>query len=64
MRRAVRVFERAGLQVIPYPCDYKVINARLKFSDYFWPDIDVLTSWEIIIKEWVGIVVYQLTGKA
>lgn len=62
--RAKRVFESKKIQVIPFPCDYDVINKKFHFSDYFWPDIKVLGNWKFVLKEWAGLVVYQVTGKA
>lgn len=71
MRRAVPLFEKQGLTVIPAPCDYS-------FSDQQWqdyikvspeslytfiiPSISNISSLEIAIKEYLGYFIYHLRG--
>ncbi len=64
MPRAKKVFTKAGISFIPYPCDYKVYPQAPDFKNTVYPDITYLREWENIIKEWVGTIVYGLTGKA
>lgn len=65
MPRAIKVFKKAGFtNCIPYPCDYKVIDAPFSLEDYLIPDITLLNDWKYLLKEIVGVWVYQLTGKA
>jgi uncharacterized SAM-binding protein YcdF (DUF218 family) len=64
MPRAKKVFTKAGIPFIAYPCDYRVYQQAGDFKNTFYPDIANLSDWEDLIKEWVGIVVYRLTGKA
>lgn len=62
--RAERVFTKAGIPVIPFPCNYYVIESKLSFSDYIIPDIGTLLSWNLLLKEVVGIMGYKLFKKA
>lgn len=65
MPRAIKVFKKAGFNdFIPYPCDYKVIDTRFSLEDSVVPDITLLSDWKYLLKEIVGVWVYQLTGKA
>lgn len=64
MRRSVSVFKKAGVNNIPFPCDYKVVPKNLLNADLIIPDISLLKEWGLFIKEVVGLYVYKLTGKA
>jgi uncharacterized SAM-binding protein YcdF (DUF218 family) len=61
--RALKVFEKAAVPVIAYPCDYMVYDNNPAFED-FWPRADVLLNWTYFIKEVVGIMSYSLFNKA
>lgn len=60
MPRAVRTFDRAGLDPIPYPVDFQV------FGDYGWedwlPNTDSLVTVEIALKEYLGLAYYATRG--
>ncbi len=60
MPRAVRTFDRAGLDPIPYPADFQV------FGDYRWddwlPNTGSLVTIEIGLKEYLGLAYYALRG--
>lgn len=62
--RALRVFNKAGLNVVPYPCAFGATYRKYSWEDYAWPSLGVLLGWDGLIKEWVGVAVYKLTGKA
>ncbi len=65
MPRSEKVFKKAGYNnFITYPCDYKVIDSKFSLEDTIAPDIKLLSDWQYLIKEMVGIIAYQLTGKA
>ena len=56
MRRSLMIFRKAGIPVIPYPCNYLTKNPAIGLDDFF-PDVEVLYNWNIYIKEVVGYVV-------
>ncbi len=62
--RAKAVFEKAGIDVIPYPASFKEINAKKSIKAYILPSIDVLDSWNDLLKEVIGLAVYRITDKA
>lgn len=64
MPRAQMVFSKAGMPVIPFPCDYHVIESKTSFSNYFIPGVSTIFSWSSFLKEVVGILGYKVFKKA
>ncbi|SJZ47232.1 YdcF family protein [Sediminibacterium ginsengisoli] len=64
MPRAASVFKKAGVQFVPFPCNYSVIDSRVEIKDLIIPSPRLLDEWTFFIKEIVGITIYKLTGKA
>lgn len=63
--RAKRLFEKTGMNIVPYPSDFNTTNTANNFwDDYLIPSSFVLYNWESVIKEIVGLLVYKLIGKA
>ena len=64
MQRAVAVFRRAGVTVVPAPTD----SFRAQLADSipfgYLPDVDALRISTLCIKEWIGMAVYKLRGWA
>src|SRR4030095_476744 len=63
MPRAAAVFKKAGLSIQPFPCDYKH-SITSDPEDFIVPSAAAMGRWSIVVKEWIGILVYKLTGKA
>ncbi|GAA4322368.1 YdcF family protein [Flaviaesturariibacter amylovorans] len=62
--RAEPVFEKQGIPVDPFPCDYvSRSTGNNLIEDYLLPQSTALQNWDPLIKEWLGIVTYKLTGK-
>ncbi|MGH1463233.1 MAG: YdcF family protein [Neptuniibacter sp.] len=58
MPRSVGVFRNAGIDVIPYPVDYRAKEDR------FYPDLtDNMQDLKTAVREWMGLVAYYLTDK-
>ncbi|OIQ97940.1 hypothetical protein GALL_199890 [mine drainage metagenome] len=64
MPRSVKIFQKAKINVIPFPTDFHVIDSKLNWDEYIIPDLKLLNEWQYTIHEIVGIVAYKLTGKA
>jgi uncharacterized SAM-binding protein YcdF (DUF218 family) len=65
MPRAAMLFRKKGMDIIPYPCDFISKQVSNNFvEDYIFPSSGALQSWDVYIKEMLGIIVYKLTGKA
>lgn len=64
MPRAISSFNKAGVEVIAYPAAYKQIDTDRSWDDYIIPSPALLSAWNFLLKEFVGIMVYRWTGKA
>jgi uncharacterized SAM-binding protein YcdF (DUF218 family) len=63
MPRAVKVFEKAGVPVIPYPCNYVVTKdfTRLTLRNMV-PSPFPLLNWSGLLREWMGLAQLALVG--
>jgi uncharacterized SAM-binding protein YcdF (DUF218 family) len=59
MRRALMIFKKAGLQTIPYACDYSYGEIKFSWTDLL-PEAITLSRWELYIKEVIGYAVNYL----
>lgn len=62
--RAEKVFTRAGLQVVPFPANFRVINKKFNFDDYIIPKLNIINDWSALLKEVIGMAGYKLFNKA
>jgi uncharacterized SAM-binding protein YcdF (DUF218 family) len=62
MPRARRCFEKQGFRVVPVGADPLYPFLPMVPADYIIPSAGVLSTWELLLKEWVGLVVYWLRG--
>jgi uncharacterized SAM-binding protein YcdF (DUF218 family) len=60
MRRSEYIFKKAGLDVIPYSCNYLAGNRTLSFTEFFFPDTHTLYIWDYYIKEFIGLMVTHI----
>ncbi|MCQ6961218.1 YdcF family protein [Mucilaginibacter aquariorum] len=58
MRRARHIFEKAGLDVVAYPCDYAPKGVIMPTS--FVPGEEAFGKWNLYIKEMIGYIVTGL----
>jgi uncharacterized SAM-binding protein YcdF (DUF218 family) len=64
MKRSVKVFEKAGINVIAYPCNYNALDNPQHFSESIIPTYEAFDMWDKYLKEAVGLLIYRITGKA
>ncbi len=57
MRRALYVYKKMGVDVIPFPCNYFAGRGETTFSSFI-PNGSALAGWEIYIKEFIGYIIY------
>jgi uncharacterized SAM-binding protein YcdF (DUF218 family) len=63
MPRAARLFNRAGVKVLPFPVDFQVdVKEKITLLD-FLPEVNSLRNAELALREWYGIAFYALTGR-
>ena len=62
MPRAIGCFRRVGFMVEAYPIQYTT-GHRSRLQPAFGLGSNALTRLDAAMKEWIGLVVYRLTGK-
>ena len=64
LRRAEKVFRKAGIQPTLYPCNFLAQTRGNNFlEDYLLPSSEAFSRWDNLIKEVVGMTAYAITGK-
>ncbi|MCO5948661.1 YdcF family protein [Mucilaginibacter flavidus] len=53
MRRAIAIFKKQKMDVVPFPCCYIAGNGEFTITDFI-PDADPLSTWNFYVKEVVG----------
>ena len=64
MPRALASFRKVGLDVTPWPADFRTFGYPPDSVFDFLPDAAALEMTTIAIKEWLGLVIYRLRGWA
>lgn len=62
MPRSVGLFRRVGLEVIPWPTDYRS-SGQERFGFDLANPVHNLNTVSIAMKEWIGLAVYHWTGR-
>lgn len=62
MPRAKRCFEKQGFHVTPIGADAMWPFEAITVGDVLIPSSGTLMSWDLLTKEWVGIIIYKLKG--
>lgn len=62
--RAGRAFKKAGVTFTPYPTDILSNNFKATPSQLILPSVGSLNTWQMLIKEWVGLAAYKVLGYA
>lgn len=62
MRRSIGCYEKAGVAFSPFSVDFVTEKDRWHPENSIIPDRAGFYFWEMLIKEWVGCVMYKLQG--
>src|ERR1017187_9420820 len=62
MPRSAQCFRKQGLDVVPAGCDYRYIQFRGKWLQFF-PSPHMISTNEDVLHEWIGLVWYRLSGR-
>jgi uncharacterized SAM-binding protein YcdF (DUF218 family) len=62
MPRSVALFDKAGLDVIAWPTDYRSTGQEALGFDVANPVFNLSTT-SVALREWIGLLVYALTGR-
>ncbi len=62
MRRSLMCFEKAGLKTVAYPVDTRS-SPHIKTPDkIIQPDAECLSQWDMLLHEWMGLLMYKIMG--
>ena len=62
IRRAQACFEKAGVKVKPFPVSQILSKYRYSPDNLFLPNAKALNSWQQLMHEIAGYIVYWLRG--
>ena len=62
MRRALGCFEKQGINPEVFPTGPNKDNSAKDIVYYILPNVHALEKWNILLKEWVGYVAYDIMG--
>ncbi|TDQ18433.1 uncharacterized SAM-binding protein YcdF (DUF218 family) [Algoriphagus boseongensis] len=62
MYRAKGCFDKVGLKTETFPVDYYSHDVKYDIPALLFPDPFSLEYWTKLFKEWIGIIVYKMTG--
>jgi len=62
MRRSLACYRKAGLAIAPFSTDF-YSNPRSFYPDNLLiPRLDAMMIWQKLVKEWVGMLAYKMSG--
>lgn len=62
MRRSLGCFAKTGWKMDYFSVDFQSHNRRFTPDVLIVPKIEALNSWSVLMKEWVGYIVYSIVG--
>jgi uncharacterized SAM-binding protein YcdF (DUF218 family) len=63
MKRSEACFRKVGLPCTPFRVDFFAPQTtRWTVEEIIWPSADALVKWNILTKEWVGLLSYKMAG--
>jgi uncharacterized SAM-binding protein YcdF (DUF218 family) len=62
MPRALRCFQKVGINVTPYSADRYSGPRKFVFDHMFIPATGALDGWNVLLHEWIGFVMYKVSG--
>lgn len=62
MRRSMGCFEKVHLKVTPYPVDTRSASHIHTLDKIIQPDAECLAQWDILMHEWMGMLMYKMMG--
>jgi len=62
LRRSDACFRKAGLSADLFSTEPYVISGDFSVANLFIPRAEAFTTWQILFKEWIGMIVYRVMG--
>ncbi|WP_224997228.1 YdcF family protein [Cesiribacter sp. SM1] len=64
MRRAQACFEHEGLQTDAFTTDFYSSDTPYGLDSFLLPRAEAIVAWDKLIREWVGLLMYKISGYA
>lgn len=62
MKRSKACFDKVGLNTETFPVDYYGTDSKANFQNLLQPSPESLHHWQILVKEWTGLIMYRIVG--
>lgn len=62
LRRSRACFRKEGWETDCFSVDFRSHQRKYSFDTLFVPKIEALGNWNILIKEWIGMIAYRIAG--
>lgn len=62
MKRASLCLRKQGIEFHEFPAGFMTDRSTMNFDDLFIPRATAVVKWELLIKEWFGILTYKVMG--
>ena len=62
MSRSKKCFDKVGLKTIPFPVDYYSHDLKYYLPSLIYPKAEALLDWQILFKEFLGLLMYRVVG--
>jgi uncharacterized SAM-binding protein YcdF (DUF218 family) len=62
MPRSEKCFAKVGLKTIPFPVDYYSHDIKYDLPTLLYPRAEALNDWQILFKEFLGLLMYRVMG--
>jgi uncharacterized SAM-binding protein YcdF (DUF218 family) len=62
MRRSLACYEKAGVRLDNFSCDFYSHPRKYYFDAFIVPNLDAIQIWHKLFKEWVGFAAYKAAG--
>jgi uncharacterized SAM-binding protein YcdF (DUF218 family) len=62
MPRSEKCFAKVGLKTIPFPVDYYSHDIKYDLPTLLYPRAEALNNWQILFKEFLGLLMYRVMG--
>jgi uncharacterized SAM-binding protein YcdF (DUF218 family) len=62
MRRSSACFEKVGWGMDQFSTDLLSHQRKFTLDVVVMPELDALSKWHVLAKEWVGFIVYAMVG--
>lgn len=62
MRRTMACFNKQGIIADQFPVDEHSVVQSFTPDNLIVPDVNALATWDMLIHEWIGILLYRLSG--